>query len=671
MVEKDIAIGGKAFEDSRALQSAPVSTEDSKSPQNFDMREFQPPALAKLLDSIPAPALLIDPLSRIVFANHSCSRISRNPEKLRGLSLLTLFPEQSVVPEIQRLTEQVFSTGKSQVIDSTLEIMGQRVKSRLYLQAMGLGENKWMVLFVEDLAGEQTQAPPIQPYHDEFRNRIAVCGNTQKFPFDNHQRLALALRGSDLGLWDVDLLEHRVFVDNTWTEIVGYPPDEIEPSASFWLDHVHPDDSQRLLNAWNEHLGGYAERFKAEHRIRTKSGEWKWLMARGKVVQRDDQDKPLRISGVVIDVTDRKCAEEKLLQVARVFTDAIDPIFIVDLKDTVIDLNRSAEHTYGWNRENLIGKSILTIVPPEFRERAEMFHERSKRGERVENVDVVHVTKSGVTIPILLSLSVLTNEKAEPVGIAIITKDLSNLKRTEEMLHAQMEGLKRSNKDLEEFAYLAAHDLREPLIGIAAYAKVLQKRYKENLDAQAHRFISRTLDTITRMDCLIQSLLSYSRLEGDARNLEPTDCNLALTQALANLRSAIEASGAKVINGSLPTVKANPGLLVQVFQNLISNAIRFAGDELLQIHIGALREGTEWTFFVKDNGIGIEPPYFDRIFRIFQRLESSLDRPGTGIGLANCKKIVERHGGRIWVESKPGEGSTFFFTIPDWKTSGT
>ena len=212
---------------------------------------------------------------------------------------------------------------------------------------------------------------------------------------------------------------------------------------------------------------------------------------------------------------------------------------------------------------------------------------------------------------------------------------------------------------------MAAHDLREPLIGIAASAKILQRRYGESLDAQAHQFISRTLDTITRMDGLIQSLLSCSRLGSDPRNLEPTDCNVALAEALSNLKSVMEASGATVMSDSLPTVMANPSLLVQVFQNLVGNAIKFAGDEPLKIRIGAAWEESEWRFFVKDNGIGIAPPYFDRIFRIFQRIDSSPERPGTGIGLANCKKIVEHHGGRIWVESQPGKGSTFFFTIPD------
>jgi light-regulated signal transduction histidine kinase (bacteriophytochrome) len=239
------------------------------------------------------------------------------------------------------------------------------------------------------------------------------------------------------------------------------------------------------------------------------------------------------------------------------------------------------------------------------------------------------------------------------------------------MLRAQTKALERSNKDLEEFAYVAAHDLREPLIGIAAYIKLLERHLKHRLDAQAHKLIARAVATITRMDCLIQSLLWHSRLTSETKHLEPTDCNVALEEALFSLRSAIEERGAIVESEPLPVVMANPSLLIQVFQNLVSNAIRFAGDEPLKIRIGAQREENEWTVFVKDNGIGIEPPYFDRIFRIFQRIDSSPDRPGTGIGLANCKKIVEHHGGRIWVESKPGKGSTFFFTIPHRMASDT
>ncbi|HVN77816.1 MAG TPA: ATP-binding protein [Terriglobia bacterium] len=381
-------------------------------------------------------------------------------------------------------------------------------------------------------------------------------------------------------------------------------------------------------------------------------------------MERSQDDTLLRVLGAEPETSEFKFAQEKLFHASKVFMDAIDPIFIRDLEGTVIDMNRTAEETYGWRRDELIGKSVMTIMPSHLHAQAEDYHVRCKQGETIKNVEFTHLTKSGATIPVLVSLSLLTNERAEPVSIVTIIKDLSNLKRTEEMLRAQTEALARSNKDLEEFAYVAAHDLREPLIGIAAYVKILQRRYRDSLDGQAHEFISRVLETITRMDCLIQSLLSYSRLGRNAGNLEPTDCKAALTGALSNLKAAIEASGATVTTDSLPTVMANQSMLIQVFQNLVGNAIKFAGDDPPEIHVGASLEGSEWRFSVKDNGIGIEPPYFDRIFRIFKRIDSSADRPGTGIGLANCKKIVEHHGGRIWVKSKPGKGSTFFFTIP-------
>ncbi len=381
-------------------------------------------------------------------------------------------------------------------------------------------------------------------------------------------------------------------------------------------------------------------------------------------MERSQDGTLLRVLGAELETSEFKFAEERLFHASKVFMDAIDPIFIRNLEGIVLDMNRTAEETYGWRRDELIGKSIMTIMPSHLRSQAEDYHVRCKRGETVNNVEFTHLTKSGATIPVLVSLSLLTNQRAEPVSIATIIKDLSNLKRTEEMLRAQTEALARSNKDLEEFAYVAAHDLREPLIGIAAYVKILQRRHRDSLDGQDHQFISRVLETITRMDSLIQSLLSYSRLGSDTGNLEPTDCNAAFAGALSNLKAIMETSGATVITDSLPTVIGNQSLLIQLFQNLVGNAIKFAGDQPPEIHIGASLEGNEWWFSIRDNGIGIAPPYFDRIFRIFQRIDSSADRPGTGIGLANCKKIVEHHGGRIWVESEPGKGSTFFFTIP-------
>jgi PAS domain S-box-containing protein len=295
MGEKKAANGGVPFENGPLFDVASLLDEDPTLPDSVDMRELQATALGQLLDAMPIPALLIDPLSHIVFANPPCRRIIPQPEKLQGLSLSTLFPDESVITEIQRLTEQVFTTGKSQVIDSPFEITEQRIWCRLYLQSMRLGNNKWMVLLVEDLSNEKTQLLSGHRYHYGVQKKIIERGRAQKVLYEDEQRLGLALRGADLGLWDVDLQKDKWFVNQTWADIFGYSPDEIEPSLSFWHNLIHPDDSQRLLMAWNEHLGGPAECFEAEHRIRTKSGEWKWLLARGKVVERTRGGKPLRI----------------------------------------------------------------------------------------------------------------------------------------------------------------------------------------------------------------------------------------------------------------------------------------------------------------------------------------------------------------------------------------
>ncbi|MFA6222912.1 MAG: PAS domain S-box protein [Desulfomonilaceae bacterium] len=671
MEEKKPAIGGVPFENGLSFDVASLLDEDPTLPDSVEMRELQAAALAKLLDAMPIPAVLIDPLSLIVFANQSFRRTILQPEKLQGLSLSTLFPDKRVFTKIQHLTEEVLTTGKSQVVYAPFEVTDQRIWGHLRFQSMRLGNNKWMALLMEDLSSEKTQLLSSHRDYYGVQKEIVERGCADKSLFENQQRLELSLRGAELALWNVDLQKDTVLVDQTWADIFGDRPEGIQLGASFWWSLIHPNDRSRVSNAWNEHVEGTTERFECEHRIRNKFGEWEWLLTRGKTVERLQDGKPLRVSGVAFAVTDRKCAEEKQFQASKVFMDAIDPIFIRDLKGDIIDLNRKAEQTYGWSRAELIGKSMKTIVPPDLHSRAEELHERCKRGDKVENVEAAHVTKSGVTIPVLLSLSLLTNERAEPVGIATITKDLSDLKRTEEVLRAQTKALERSNKDLEEFAYVAAHDLREPLIGIATYIKLLERRLKRRLDAQADKLIARALHTITRMDHLIQSLLWYSRLASEKKRFAPTDCNVTLEEALSSLRSAIEQRGAIVESESLPTVMANPSLLIQVFQNLVSNAIRFAGNERLKIRIGARREEGEWKFFVEDNGIGIEPPYLDRIFRIFERIDSSPDSPGTGIGLANCKKIVEHHGGRIWVESKPGKGSTFFFTMPHQMVSDT
>lgn len=225
------------------------------------------------------------------------------------------------------------------------------------------------------------------------------------------------------------------------------------------------------------------------------------------------------------------------------------------------------------------------------------------------------------------------------------------------------EELRRSNAELEQFAYIASHDLQEPLRMVGSYTSLLKRRYAGKLDADADEFMTFAMEGVTRMRSLINDLLTYSRVGKEDRASLPTDSRAALDRALANLQVAIAERGAAVIIGQLPTVMASPPQLTQVFQNLIGNGLKFCKEAQPEIRVGAERKGGEWVFSVGDNGIGIRPEDRDRIFLIFQRLHKREEYEGTGIGLAICKKIVERHGGRIWVDSEPGKGATFRFTL--------
>ncbi|MCL4204549.1 MAG: HAMP domain-containing protein [Pirellulaceae bacterium] len=236
--------------------------------------------------------------------------------------------------------------------------------------------------------------------------------------------------------------------------------------------------------------------------------------------------------------------------------------------------------------------------------------------------------------------------------------------RTQE-LSATAKDLARSNTELEQFAYVASHDLQEPLRMVSSYLQLLQRKYQGQLDASADKYIAYAVDGAARMQRMINDLLAYSRVMTRGKAPEPTDCERAWADALANLERRIHESAAVVTHDPLPTVHADASQLIQVFQNLVGNAIKYHGAETPHVHASAQRQPGQWVFSVRDNGIGIEPQYFERIFVIFQRLHGKEEYSGTGIGLAVCKKIVERHGGKIWVESQYGTGSTFYFTIPD------
>jgi signal transduction histidine kinase len=265
-------------------------------------------------------------------------------------------------------------------------------------------------------------------------------------------------------------------------------------------------------------------------------------------------------------------------------------------------------------------------------------------------------------------LSRTFDQMTEKLTETLVSRDelmgeIAERKRVESELRKTLVELERSNAELEQFAYVASHDLQEPLRMVSSYTQLLERRYKDKLDGDAHDFINFAVDGAKRMQQLIDDLLTYSRVGTRGKPMKPADSQSVLNATIANLSVAIQESGAVVTYDPLPLVMADEIQLVQLFQNLIGNAIKFHGDKPPRVHVSAKQNGNRWVFSVKDNGIGIDPQYFERIFLIFQRLHRE-EYPGTGTGLAIAKRIVERHGGQIWIESQPGKGSTFYFTMP-------
>ena len=346
---------------------------------------------------------------------------------------------------------------------------------------------------------------------------------------------------------------------------------------------------------------------------------------------------------------------------------APDAMVITSGDGRIVLVNRQVEEMFGYQRHELLDHPVEMLMPERFRDahlkhRMHYAHDPQTRSMG-GGLELYGLRKDGSEFAVEISLSPLVSDEGMLVSSAI--RDVTERKQTEDALKRSAADLARSNAELEQFAYVASHDLQEPLRAVSGCVQLLQQRYQGQLDARADELIAHAVDGSSRMQTLIRDLLAYARVSTRGRDLEPIDSEAVLKEALSNLATVIQESGGVVTHGPLPTVAADPTQLLQVFQNLIGNAIKYRGERPPEVHIDVEHRAGEWQFSMCDNGIGIDPQYFERIFGIFQRLHTRREYPGTGIGLALCKKIIERHGGRIWVASQPGEGSTFCFTIPD------
>lgn len=357
-------------------------------------------------------------------------------------------------------------------------------------------------------------------------------------------------------------------------------------------------------------------------------------------------------------------ADHQMLRLlAQVFESNLEAVIIADVKGNMLHVNKSVAKITGYPPDALIGKPMQNLLA-ELEPTLYQDLWTTVIGGGQWQGEIWLRNQQGEDYLAWMNMNAVKDDAGKVTQVIAEFSDITAFKQTQEALAKRTEELANSNRELEQFAYVASHDLQEPLRMVASYTQLLARRYKDKLDDDANEFIGYAVDGATRMQALIIDLLTMSRIGTHGKQMEACETSVALERAISNLRLAIEESGAVVTRDPMPRLDADVSQLTQLFQNLIGNGIKFRGDTSPIIHIGAEKKEGEWLFSVRDNGIGIAPDFFDRIFIIFQRLHGKHEYPGTGIGLSVCKKIVERHRGKIWIESEVGKGTVFYFTLP-------
>jgi PAS domain S-box-containing protein len=490
---------------------------------------------------------------------------------------------------------------------------------------------------------------------------------------ENNERLNLALDAAKMGMWDWDILTNNVLWSPYHEMIFGYEPGTPNRTYSDWAERVHPEDLPRVEAALQVAIVNRQD-YEYEYRVIWGDGSIHWIAGVGRCYY-NAQEQPIRMLGMIYDFTQRKQAEEKLAHSENLLRTIInsEPECVKTLSPdgTLLDMNPAGLAIIEADSlEQVRGKCAYPLIAGEHRPAFQALVESIFRGESGElEFEIIGI--KGTHRWLSTHAAPLKNTDGEIIAMLSVTSDITQqklaqeeLQKSQEQLQATVANLTRSNKELEQFAYVASHDLQEPLRKIKSFSQLLGEDYQGQLDATADEYIHYITNGVTRMQTLISDLLIYSRVGRLELNKQPTDLNAVLSQVKEDLSVAISENNAVITASSLPTVQANPLQMAQLLQNLIANSIKFCSDATPEIYIAAQLQQQEWLISVQDNGIGIKPDYAERIFAIFQRLHNRSEYPGTGIGLAVCRKIVERHGGRIWVESELGGGATFYFTLP-------
>jgi PAS domain S-box-containing protein len=505
---------------------------------------------------------------------------------------------------------------------------------------------------------------------DTMNTMIQVISRSRDLLQKGHLRLQNILVGTNIGTWEWNVQTGETVFNERWAEMIGYTLAELQPvSIDTWLRFAHPDDLKASGERLEAHFSGQVGYYECEARMRHKEGHWVWVLDRGRVSTWTAEGKPLWMAGTHWDITERKQAEQTLKESESrqraIIQNEPECIKIVDAQGRLTLMNPAGlAMIEADSLEHVAGRPVIGLIAPEYRE---AFVEMSKRvlcGESAQMEFEIIGLKGGRHW--METHAVPIQENGQRVQLAV-TRDITERKQAEHVLQQQTDALARSNAELEQFAYAVSHDLRQPLRMVNSYIQLIELALADTLNDDTRRMMHFAVDGAKRMDQMLVSLLEYSRVGRKGEPFAPLSSRNGVDEALRFLAPVIREANATVrVSGDWPEVVASRDEFTRLWQNLIGNAVKYrVPDRAPEIDITVTPDADGWRFCVADNGIGIAPAQFDRLFKVFQRLVTREQYEGTGVGLAVAHKIVERHGGRIWVESSgAGLGCRFCFNWP-------
>lgn len=557
---------------------------------------------------------------------------------------------ERVHPDDRAITDQAqaaLASGESETFDFTL---------RYYSEKDG-----WIHIHNRGRISERDESgrPAIA---SGFVTDITEKLTTNDMLAQREQQLSEAMDGGSLGIWRIDYPAQEVWLRGEIVRTVFADRHELTISSDTWMSHIHPADADRLQATHKAMARDKTAGESLEFRLRARDGSWVWYRSTGSVMARDAKGKSLTASGALwnIDASRRSADQiaEERQRFAAIYRDTPAMMHTIDAAGYIVQVSDYWLTSMGYRRDEVIGRKSVDFLDPESQKRAiELSLPELFETGRNTNIPYRFLHKDGRPVDVLLSSFLERDEKGRPLRSYAVMTDVTPLR-------VAYEQLERSNRELDRFATVASHDLQEPLRKIGAFAGLVQRRYGETIDAEGIRALDFLVDAAHRMQTLIDNLLSYSRLASQPLQLQQIDLNDIFAEARESIDASIEESGAVVTIADLPVLRADPVLLRQCLQNILANAVKYRGEATPRIDVSATAGEGEYIIAITDNGIGLDPKFADKIFAPFQRLHSREEYKGTGIGLAIVRQAVERHGGRVWVDSKLGHGSTFYIALP-------